>query len=95
MAHQLICAKANFRQTSESEGLFTGRNSRLERDAEKWNPVFRANHASTKKLEQDDFSTKHHPALAPVRGPDFRHKSLKQLALDLGIQRHIAQAKHR
>ena len=35
----------------------------LERDEEKWNPVFLANHAIPEKPEQDDVSIKHHPAL--------------------------------
>ena len=36
----------------------------IERDEEKWNPVFLANHATTEKLEHDEVSIKHHHALA-------------------------------
>ena len=35
----------------------------LERDEEKWNPVFLANHATIEKLEHDEVSIKHHHAL--------------------------------
>ena len=35
----------------------------LERDAEKWTPVFRVNHATTEKSARDDVPLKHHPAL--------------------------------
>ena len=38
----------------------------LERDEERWNPVFLANHATTEKSEQDEVSIKHHPALESV-----------------------------
>ncbi len=37
--------------------------SRLERDEEKWNPVFLINHATPEKREHDDVSIKHHHAL--------------------------------
>ncbi|MES2333361.1 MAG: MltA domain-containing protein [Pseudomonadota bacterium] len=39
-----------------------------ERDAEKWTPVFRVNHATTKTGDPDDVSSKHPPDLVP--GPD-------------------------
>ncbi len=39
----------------------------IERDEEKWNPVFLVNHATTKKLARDDVSIKHHPALAALQ----------------------------
>ena len=39
----------------------TGR-SKLERDAEKWLPVFHTNHATTRNPELDDVSIKHHQA---------------------------------
>jgi hypothetical protein len=35
----------------------------LEHDAEKWAPVFRKDHAQTKKVERDDDSKKSHLAL--------------------------------
>ncbi len=38
----------------------------LERDAEKWRPVFLNNHPTTNDLEPDDIATKHHPVLAPL-----------------------------
>ena len=43
----------------------------LERDEEKWHPVFPTNHATSKIPEQDDVSIKHHPALGcgPEVGP--------------------------
>jgi hypothetical protein len=34
----------------------------LEHDPEKWAPVFRKDHAQTKKIERDDDSKKSHPA---------------------------------
>ena len=48
----------------------------LERDEEKWNPVFLVNHATTEKLEQDDVSIKHHLALVaqPPRPRTSRSK---------------------
>jgi hypothetical protein len=39
------------------------RNLQLELDPEKWVPVFRKDHALTKKIERDDDSKKSHPAL--------------------------------
>src|SRR6266849_9472918 len=44
------------------------RNDRLEHDPEKWVPIFRKDHAQTKKIERDDDSRKSHPAL--VKDPD-------------------------
>jgi hypothetical protein len=35
----------------------------LERDAEKWTPVFRIDRATTKNRDRDDVSIKHHPDL--------------------------------
>jgi hypothetical protein len=35
----------------------------LEHDPEKWVPVFRKDHAQTKKIERDDDSKKSHPVL--------------------------------
>ena len=35
----------------------------LEHDPEKWTPVFREDHAQTKKIERDDDLKKRHPAL--------------------------------
>jgi hypothetical protein len=34
----------------------------LQHDPEKWTPVFRKDHAQTKKIERDDDSKKRHPA---------------------------------
>ena len=48
----------------------------LERDEEKWNPVFLVNHATTEKLEQDDVSIKHHLALV-AQPPRPTHKPFK------------------
>ena len=45
---------------SRSDDYFSGL---LKRDEEKWSPVFRETHATTRNPERDDVSIKHHPAL--------------------------------
>ena len=64
---------------------------RLERDEEKWNPVFLANHATTEKLEHDEVSIKHHHALerACVTGLDkldFGPTGAHKAARGIGIE---------
>ncbi len=38
----------------------------LERDEDKWTPVFRPSHATAKRPERKDVSLRHHPALVMV-----------------------------
>jgi len=38
----------------------------LERDEEKWTPVFRVNHATTGNRDQDDVSIERHPDLGRI-----------------------------
>jgi hypothetical protein len=40
----------------------------LEHDPEKWEPVFRKDHAQNKKIERDDDSKKSHPVLVSLPG---------------------------
>jgi hypothetical protein len=42
-----------------------------EHDPEKWRPVFREDHAQTRKMERDDFSKKSRPALAGANAQTF------------------------
>ena len=51
-----------------SAGSWTYPEPALERDEEKWLPVFLINHATTKNPEHDDVSIKHHHALFKLLG---------------------------
>ena len=58
----------------------------IERDEEKWNPVFRENHATTRNPERDDVSIKHHPALEAVEEALARHGTPEIFNTDQGSQ---------